>query len=1137
MPIDTYLGKGLKEPCSPYRTAYYFGAELNVPSAEDWNCLPDIVEPATSFDLSPITINHEICTALLNITDKIYAQTNVIFSWYRKRDNKRIYQFEYIIPPPSDYGWEWWNWYYVNSYIGYVDWEINEDGGYYVTASATGGVTTNKRIDFSITGVSAATCSQQFTLVDDITGAYITGATILVGEPPGVPCTEYLSIERYQIDDLVESSWYNVIASKSGYTCPSDICKDTFQACMIAITLKLKAYSAPPITCNGATPNFNSGCALLLFFDTNNDGIISATERDDAWEAEFLGHITHEEAQFVEDAYNAGSINALCSSCFVTPSLNISPTSHSSPICGDTFTISITSNIAWTVSDDMAWIHPLPSSGSGNVTITITVDENKTTDARSGNVFATGEGITRKCTITQGSGTPVFDAAITEYQPPTSLFTGDDVRIPTTIENRGSVGNFRVFLIDNDTGLEIDHKPTDTWKHLSGDSITITFAIFGDPLAYGAIPNNQIIEFVEFLRTNTNVEIITEIKSYAEVPDPSYWPNEYKNPCYLLAPWNIPDNIKAELTGDIVFLLWNNGNKYVCLGGATWGPDAGINGSPVCSLAFNTGYFAEPFETFDYHGAFNMAFEFCNACSSISEDSGGIFPSPEACPAGKTLTECLQWCLVYLPNVTFGGIYTTTMEGIMPDKDWNLMLSVREESTGDLDTKEFIINKLEGGIGIIESYSAPAELEEGEELIVSFIAKNIGAEHGILGGFKMHLWIDGTKYDDEPDLSWKSLANNETWEHEVNTIGSVPLWSMPNHDVNVSIILEDKYGGNIAAEVFVVAIKSVVCSEYTDETSCLAANCYWHDSACHEYGSVKCSDHTDALTCVSNNCYWYDGICHDTEESLLGRIELITCSADKEAEGKYEVSADVTVNNTDIENHRYEVRLFDTLTNNEIRSGNTDTITPGNTETIHITTFGYPEASTTTNIRYQLHLIELLTNPIIESATITEECPQQSLGEILNISCTSTKEAEDSYEISATVEFKNPDTIYHLYKVELLDAETGESKDHEPNIYEAGKEIASGATSTIVVNTIGGKNCISPKINIKLWETTGLKALADEQEKDCSAQEEQEEEGTLADIIALLVSFLGVSPKQAKLIIYGGGGLLALSFIMPMFRR
>lgn len=166
------------------------------------------------------------------------------------------------------------------------------------------------------------------------------------------------------------------------------------------------SFPEAPITCDGATPNFDTGCALLLYFDTDNNGIISAAERDNAWEAEFLGYITHNEAQFVEDAYNAGSINAPCPGCFVAPSLVISPTTHSSPSGGDTFAITVTSNIAWTVSDDSTWIHYTPSSGSGNGTITVTVDENTGTATRTGNVFATGEGITRTCAITQSGAEP-----------------------------------------------------------------------------------------------------------------------------------------------------------------------------------------------------------------------------------------------------------------------------------------------------------------------------------------------------------------------------------------------------------------------------------------------------------------------------------------------------------------------------------------------------------------------------------------------------------------------------------------------------------------------------------------------------------------------------------------------------------
>ena len=208
-------------------------------------------------------------------------------------------------------------------------------------------------------------------------------------------------------------------------------CEGTCETgCEVSCETGCEVSEEVPIACNSPTPNFDSGCALLLYFDTGNDGIISATERDAAWEAEFLGLITHSEAQFVEDAYNAGSINALCPGCFVVPSLVISPTTHSSPSGGDAFTITVTSNIAWTVSDDMPWIHYTPPSGSGNGAITVTVDENTGTGARTGNVFVTGEGITCTCVVTQAGAAATCSQQFALQDKDTYLhITGASVKV------------------------------------------------------------------------------------------------------------------------------------------------------------------------------------------------------------------------------------------------------------------------------------------------------------------------------------------------------------------------------------------------------------------------------------------------------------------------------------------------------------------------------------------------------------------------------------------------------------------------------------------------------------------------------------------------------------------------------------
>jgi len=205
-------------------------------------------------------------------------------------------------------------------------------------------------------------------------------------------------------------------------------------------------------------------------------------------------------------------------------------------------------------------------------------------------------------------------------------------------------------------------------------------------------------------------------------------------------------------------------------------------------------------------------------------------------------------------------------------------------------------------VGIIESYSAPKELEEGEELTVSFVAKNIGPAHGILGGFKMHLWIDGTKYDTEPDTYWKSLDHGETWEDEVNTIGSIPLWSMPNNNVDVKIVLEDKYEGDQATEEFVVALKG----------------------------------HPE-----------------------IGIIESIECAAEEDLiTGGWEITAAVVVKNTDTVKHQYYIAMYDAKTGKHL-GDEPDIIQPwvgpGKTTTIDIDTKKWPVDSTTPEVRFDLY--------------------------------------------------------------------------------------------------------------------------------------------------------------------------------------
>jgi len=53
------------------------------------------------------------------------------------------------------------------------------------------------------------------------------------------------------------------------------------------------------------------------------------------------------------------------------------------------------------------------------------------------------------------------------------------------------------------------------------------------------------------------------------------------------------------------------------------------------------------------------------------------------------------------------------------------------------------------------------------------------------------------------------------------------------------------------------------CEDYTTESECVAAGCYWHDGACYKSPpEVVCSGYTTESTCTAAGCYWHDGACH-----------------------------------------------------------------------------------------------------------------------------------------------------------------------------------------------------------------------------------------------------------------------------------
>ena len=105
----------------------------------------------------------------------------------------------------------------------------------------------------------------------------------------------------------------------------------------ITITSYEELWQAPPfepIVCDQSTPNFPSGCALLLHYDKDNDGKLNNSEVRDTRHDFLAANITNEEYAFIYRLYNLPlahcSINALCPKCFVAPTPRATPSPASS---------------------------------------------------------------------------------------------------------------------------------------------------------------------------------------------------------------------------------------------------------------------------------------------------------------------------------------------------------------------------------------------------------------------------------------------------------------------------------------------------------------------------------------------------------------------------------------------------------------------------------------------------------------------------------------------------------------------------------------------------------------------------------------------------------------------------------------
>jgi hypothetical protein len=99
------------------------------------------------------------------------------------------------------------------------------------------------------------------------------------------------------------------------------------------------------------------------------------------------------------------------STCGTPPFLTVTPAALDFDENGGTQSINITSNVSWTVSENVNWLSVGTTSGSGNATLSVVADPNTTTNSRTATITITDGLITRTVTVSQDGITCTLSAS------------------------------------------------------------------------------------------------------------------------------------------------------------------------------------------------------------------------------------------------------------------------------------------------------------------------------------------------------------------------------------------------------------------------------------------------------------------------------------------------------------------------------------------------------------------------------------------------------------------------------------------------------------------------------------------------------------------------------------------------------
>ena len=102
----------------------------------------------------------------------------------------------------------------------------------------------------------------------------------------------------------------------------------------------------------------------------------------------------------------------------LAPTLSVAPTAITNvAAAGESKTLTVTSNAAWTATSDQSWATLSTSSGTNNGTVNVTLAQNTGTTPRTVTLTFTAGSLTRTVTITQDGATPTLSVSPTTLSP------------------------------------------------------------------------------------------------------------------------------------------------------------------------------------------------------------------------------------------------------------------------------------------------------------------------------------------------------------------------------------------------------------------------------------------------------------------------------------------------------------------------------------------------------------------------------------------------------------------------------------------------------------------------------------------------------------------------------------------------